>query len=78
MAELPHGCWLIQMNGSRINIFNRNTQEEILDVDASDINAVAIAQKKIYDLKQLDDEQKCFAHFWCGYFYAHATINRWE
>jgi hypothetical protein len=27
----------------------------------------------INDAPELNDEEKTFAHFWSGYFYAHAT-----
>lgn len=74
MAGLPpDGTWLIQQNDGIVTIYNQYTQEEILRFDPSDANAAARAQKGIYDLDQLDPEQKCFAHFWSGYFYAHAT-----
>lgn len=73
MAQLPpDGEWLIQQIGGEVVIFNRYTEEELLRFDPSDANASAQAQKRIYDLKQLTDEQQCFAHFWSGYFYGHA------
>jgi hypothetical protein len=55
-------------------VFNRYTEETIVRFDPSDGNAAALAQKTIYDSQSLNDEQKCYAHFWCGYFYAHATM----
>lgn len=39
--------------------------------DPSDADAVAKAQKTIHDSK-LSDEDKCYAHFWSGYFHASA------
>lgn len=43
------------------------------DILTADANAAALAQKDIYDSKLLTPEQKCFAHFWRGYFYAHGS-----
>ena len=54
-------------------VFHRDTEEEIVRFDPSDGDAAAQAQKTIYDSDRLDPEQKCFAHFWAGYFYAHAS-----
>jgi hypothetical protein len=75
MAQLPpDGRWLIQQNDGIVVVFDRHTEEEVLKVDPSDANAMALAQRTIYDSDRLDAEQKCFAHFWCGYFYAHASV----
>jgi len=74
MAQLPpDGTWLIQQIDGKVVIFHRHTEEEILSYDANDYNAAAQAQKIIFDSDKLDDEQKCFAHFWCGYFHAHSS-----
>lgn len=72
MAQLGEN-WLIQQIGGQVILFHRYTEEELLRFDPNDGNAAAQAQKTIYDLDQLTDEEKCFAHFWSGYFYAHAT-----
>lgn len=74
MAQLPpDGNLLIQQIGGEVILFERYTEVEYLRFDPSDANAAAQAQRVIYDCEQLTDEQKCFAHFWSGYFYAHAT-----
>lgn len=74
MAQLPpDGRWLIQQNDGIVVLFDRDTQEEIIKIDPADADAMAKAQIKIHDDNRLDPEQKCFAHFWCGYFYAHAS-----
>lgn len=73
MAELPGGNWLIQQINGEVILFKRYTEEEILRFDPSDGNAASLAQLTIYESDRLNDEEKCFAHFWCGYFYAHAT-----
>lgn len=73
MAQLPGGDWLMQQIGGQVILFHRHTEEEIVKYDPTDANASAQAQKTIHDSTQLDTEQKCFAHFWSGYFYAHAS-----
>lgn len=74
MAGLPpDGTWLIQQIGGEVIVFHRYTEEEIVRFDPSDGNAAAIAQKTIHDSDLLNEEQKNFAHFWSGYFYAYGT-----
>lgn len=74
MAQLPpDGEWLIQQIGGKVILFHRHTEEEIIRFDPSDADAAARAQGAIHHCTQLSDEQKTFAHFWSGYFYAHAT-----
>jgi hypothetical protein len=76
MAGLPpDGEWLIQQIDGTVILFNRYTEEEIVRFNPSDMNAVAMAQNTIHDSDRLDDEQKCFAHFWSGYFYAHNVCH---
>lgn len=72
MAKLPGERYLIQQIDGEVVLFHLYTEEELVRFDPSDANASAIAQKTIYDLEELSDEEKCFAHFWSGYFYAHA------
>lgn len=73
MAKLPpDGPWLIQQMDGQVVLFNQYTDEEIVRFDVTDDDATARAQFTIYSADQLDAEQKCFAHFWCGYFHAHA------
>lgn len=73
MAQLPpDGDWLMQQIDNKVVLFRRYTEEEIVSFDPSDANAASQAQKTIYDSDRLDAEQKCFAHFWAGYFYAHS------
>ena len=71
MAQLPGGEWLIQQIGDEVILYHRDTEQEIVRFDPSDANAAAQAQKTIFD-SDLSDEDKCFAHFWSGYFYAHS------
>jgi hypothetical protein len=75
VARLPNDQnWLIQQNGGVVSVFHEYTEEEIVRFDPSDANATAIAQKTIHESK-LTAEDKCFAHFWSGYFHAHAKGN---
>jgi len=74
MAQLPGGDWLIQQIDGMVILFRRYTEEEIVKFDPSDSNASARAQETIANCEQLDSEQKSFAHFWSGYFYAHANM----
>ena len=73
MAQLPGETWLIQQIDGEVILFHRHTEQELLRFDPHDANAAAQAQRAIFLLDELDDEQKCFAHFWSGYFYAHAA-----
>jgi hypothetical protein len=73
MAQLPpDGNWLIQQIGGEVILFERHTERELLRFNPSDANDSARAQKTIHHLDELDPEQKSFAHFWSGYFYANA------
>lgn len=73
MAQLPpDGTWLIQQIGDQVILFHRHTEEEVVRFDPADANAAARAQHTIHLDERLDAEHKSMAHFWCGYFYAHA------
>jgi hypothetical protein len=75
MAQLPpDGDWLVQSEGSQVFVIHRYTEEKIVEFDVNDHDAVATAQGKIHESKRLNPEQKSFAHFWCGYFYAHLSV----
>ncbi len=70
MSQLPpDGTWLIQQIGGKVILFNRHTEEEIVRFNVGDADAAARAQGVIHRDPRLDAEQKCFAHFWSGYFY---------
>lgn len=74
MAQLPpDGEWLMQQIDGNVVLFHRYTEEEIIRFNAADANAAAQAQHAIYLCDRLDAEQKTFAHFWSGYFYAHSA-----
>lgn len=72
MARICDGEWLIQQIGGEVILFREHTEEEIVRFDPADANAAAQAQKVIYESDLLSPEEKCFAHFWSGYFYAYA------
>lgn len=76
MAQLPpDGTWLVQQIGGEVVVFHRHTEEEIVRFEARNPTAAAMAQRVIHIDTRLDAEQKSMAHFWCGYFYAHATLQ---
>jgi hypothetical protein len=73
MAQLPpDGEWVIQQIDGTVVLYRPGPEDEIVRFDPADANAAAIAQGVIHADERLDAEQKSFAHFWCGYFYAHA------
>lgn len=74
MARLSHDSkWLIQQIGGDVILFSEGDEVEVVRFDPNDGNAAARSQKTIHDSTLLTDEEKCFAHFWSGYFYAHAV-----
>lgn len=77
MAQLPpDGEWLVQLIGHEVIVFHRYTEAEIVRYDNNDPQAAAVAQKTIYDSPALTDEQKCYAHFWCGYLHSYRDTSR--
>jgi hypothetical protein len=64
--------WLIQQIGGEVVLFHEGTEKEIARFDPGDGNAAAMAQRDIHESLKLSDEDKSMAHFWSGYFYAHA------
>lgn len=72
MALLPGERYVIQQIGDEVVLFEQGSERGIMRFDPSDGNSAARAQKAIHDSPDLSEEQKCFAHFWSGYFYAHA------
>jgi len=70
MARLTDGStWLMQQIDGIVILFQEGSEDEIVRFNPYDANATAQAQKVIYDDIRLNDEEKCFAHFWSGYFY---------
>lgn len=73
MARLPSGTFLIQQIGGQVVLFEDGTEREIVRFDPLDADASAKAQKAIHGSQDLTEEDRAFAHFWSGYFYAYAT-----
>lgn len=74
MAQLPpDGTWLIQQMYGEVVLFHRYTEDEVVRFDPSDADATVQAQSVIHQSEELTDEQKKFAHFWSGYFFARAS-----
>lgn len=67
---------LMQQIGGTVILFERYTERELVRFDPADANASAQAQHAIHLLEELGPEEKSFAHFWSGYFHAHATIDK--
>jgi hypothetical protein len=79
VARLPSERYLIQQIGGEVILFEEGTEREVIRVplvqdDGVTLNGdgIAQAQKVIHD-SELSDEDKSMAHFWCGYFWAHAA-----
>jgi hypothetical protein len=68
MAQLGED-WLIQQIDEEVVLFHRYTQEEVVRFFPDDGDSCARAQGVIHIDPRLTDEEKCFAHFWSGYFY---------
>jgi len=73
MARLPSGSYLINQVGDDIIVWEDGTERELARWNVRDTQATARAQSQIHRDTELDAEDKAFAHFWAGYFYAHAV-----
>jgi hypothetical protein len=71
MARLPSEKYLIQQIDGMVVLFEDGSEEVLVRFDPSSQHLTAMAQKTIHDLEDLSEEDKSFAHFWSGYFYAH-------
>lgn len=72
MARLPGDRFLIQQIGEDVILFEDGTEREIVRFNPADAQAAGRAQLAIIAADGLTAEEKGFAHFWAGYFYAHA------
>lgn len=72
MARLPSDKFLVQQIGDDVVVFEDITEREIARFNPTNLDQVLQAQKTIHE-SELSEEDKAFAHFWSGYFYAHAT-----
>lgn len=74
MAKLPpDGPWTIQQIDGEVVLFHCHTEEELVRFDPADPDSFGPALKVISLSPRFTLEQKAFAAFWAGYFYAHAT-----
>jgi RecB family endonuclease NucS len=73
MARLPSERYVIQQIDGSVVLFEDGTEREIVRFDPDDKNATAQAQGVIHYNEEMSDEDKTFAHFWSGYFHAHAS-----
>lgn len=73
MARLPSERFLIQQIGGSVVLYEEGSEREIVRFNPADSNETARAQRTIAFDATLSDEDRCFAHFWSGYFHAHAT-----
>jgi RecB family endonuclease NucS len=71
MARLPSERYVIQQIDGIVILFEDMSEREIVRFDPSDANAAARAQDVIAH-SELGEEDRCFAHFWSGYFYCAA------
>lgn len=69
MARLPSNRYCIQLVGADIVLFDDVMQEDVLTFPAQGGSELAKAQKAISEYP-MSTEDRAFAHFWCGYFYA--------
>lgn len=69
MARLPSERYCIQLVGLDIVLFDEVMQEDVLTIPAQGGPELAKAQRVINEYP-MSVEDKAFAHFWCGYFYA--------
>jgi hypothetical protein len=74
LARLPSERYLIQQIGGEVILFEEGTEREIVRFDPADGGSLGPALKVISD-SELSEEDKAFAHFWSGYFYAHARAD---
>ena len=71
MARLPGDRFLIQQIDGQVVLFEDGTEREIIRFIPGDPISVMSAQSEIHFNEDLNPEEKSFAHFWSGYFYAH-------
>lgn len=79
MARLPSERYLIQQINGRVILFEEGSEREIINVplvlsDGVTLNGDGLAKAQ-HDIlaSELSPEDRAFAHFWCGYFWAHAA-----
>jgi hypothetical protein len=72
MARLPDYQHVIQQTDGIVALTEDGTEAELARFDPGNGAEVTTALMEIRD-SGLNDESKCFAWFWAGYFHAHAN-----
>jgi hypothetical protein len=72
MARLPSGDYLVQsLADGSVFVFEDHTERQIARFDPTDEQQLVEGMAAI-EASNLSDEDRAFAHFWSGYFYAHS------
>lgn len=71
MARLPSEQYVVQQIDGTVILFREHPEETILSFEPADKTSVSAALQHIRS-SELDDQDKCFAYFWTGYFAAYA------
>jgi hypothetical protein len=74
MARLPSYGYLMQQIGGEVVLFEDHTEREVVRFDPS-VPAQREQAQETIDGSELTDEDKCFAHFWAGYFGYYAGVG---
>lgn len=74
MAVLPDQRHRITSVEGTTVVLSDETGETVDSFRINDPNSFGPALQRIWFNPDLSDECKCFAAFWCGYFYAHADV----
>jgi hypothetical protein len=73
MAQLPpDGTWLIQQRDGIVHLFHCRTEAELIRFDPADRETIGGVVAIMQEIEELTPEQRAWATFWAGYFYAHA------
>lgn len=76
MAQLPpDGTWLMQQMDGLVHVFNRDTEEQLVEFDPGDPSSFGPALQRMWETDVFNGEQKSFAAFWTGYYFAHAGME---
>lgn len=76
MAVLPpDGTWVIQQRDGMVYLFHGQTEFELLRFDPADRDTLGGVIAIMQEIEELTAEQRAWATFWAGYFYARACHN---
>jgi hypothetical protein len=71
MSRLPSMQYVIQQIDGDVVLYEDGTEAEICRFDPAEPGSVAQG-RVVINVSGLGDEDRCFAHFWSGYFAAYA------